>query len=148
MCTSFRYTPKVAKAFGLEEKDIHPSDKCLVLTRNQKKMVPFGYKTNNLILNARQETLLEKPLFKDSMHCIVPAGSFYEWDLGKNKVEFYCDHILYFAGILIDDHLVIVTTIYICTIELISKNFNFKKINTMNNRQEIERVSRSCRFYF
>lgn len=37
-------------------------------------------------------------------------------------------------------------TIYICTIELISKNFNFKKINTMNNRQEIERVSRSCRF--
>ena len=110
MCTSFRYTPKVAKSFGLEEKDIHPSDKCLVLTRNQKKMVPFGYKTNNLILNARQETLLEKPLFKDSMHCIVPAGSFYEWDLGKNKVEFYCDHILYFAGILIDNHLVIVTT--------------------------------------
>lgn len=37
-------------------------------------------------------------------------------------------------------------TIYICLIELISKNFNFKKINTMNNRQEIERVSRSCRF--
>ena len=98
MCTSFRYTPKVAKAFGLEEKDIHPSDKCLVLTRNQKKMVPFGYKTNNLILNARQETLLEKPLFKDSMHCIVPAGSFYEWDLGKNKVEFYCEHILYFCS--------------------------------------------------
>lgn len=88
MCTSFRYTPKVAKAFGLEEKDIYPNDKCLVLTRSQKKMVPFGYKTNNLILNARQETLLEKPLFKDSMHCIVPAGSFYEWDLGKNKVEF------------------------------------------------------------
>ena len=68
MCTSFRYTPKVAKAFGLEEKDIHPSDKCLVLTRNQKKMVPFGYKTNNLILNARQETLLEKPL---KIPCIV-----------------------------------------------------------------------------
>lgn len=88
MSTSFRYTPKVAKAFGLEEKDIHPSDKCLVLTRNQKKMVPFGYKTNNLILNARQETLLEKPLFKDSMHCIVPAGSFYEWDLGKKKWNF------------------------------------------------------------
>ena len=40
----------------------------------------------------------------------VTDGSFYEWDLGKNKVEFYCDHILYFAGILIDDHLVIVTT--------------------------------------
>ena len=29
-------------------------------------------------------------------------------------------------------------TIYICTIELISKNFNFKKINTMNNRQELK----------
>lgn len=25
-------------------------------------------------------------------------------------MEFYCDHILYFAGILIDNHLVIVTT--------------------------------------
>ena len=73
-------------------------------------MVPFGYKTNNLILNARQETFLEKPLFKDSMHCIVPAGSFYEWDAGKNKVEFFTHHILYFAGLLVDDHLVIVTT--------------------------------------
>ena len=27
-----------------------------------------------------------------------------------NKVEFYCDHILYFAGILVDNHLVIITT--------------------------------------
>ena len=25
-------------------------------------------------------------------------------------MEFFCDHILYFAGILIDDHLVIITT--------------------------------------
>ena len=37
-------------------------------------------------------------------------------------------------------------TIYIFKNELISKNFNFKKINTIHNRQEIERVSRSCRF--
>ena len=110
MCTSFRYTPKVAKAFQLEEKDIHPGDSCLVLTKNQKKIVTFGYKYNYLILNARQETFYEKELFKNATHCIVPAGSFYEWDVGKNKVEFFADHILYFAGILIDNHLVIITT--------------------------------------
>ena len=86
MCTSFRYTPKVAKAFHLEETDIHPSDSCLILTKSQKKMVPLGYKYKHLLLNARQETFFEKPLFKNATHCIVPAGSFYEWDAGKNKV--------------------------------------------------------------
>lgn len=110
MCTSFRYTPKVAKTFHLEETDIHPSDSCLILTKSQKKMVPFGYKYKHLLLNARQETFFEKPLFKNATHCIVPAGSFYEWDVGKNKVEFFSDHILYFAGILIENHLVILTT--------------------------------------
>lgn len=110
MCTSFRYTPKVAQAFHLEEKDIHPSDLCLILTKKQKNMVPFGYKHNHLILNARQETFFEKNIFKNAIHCIVPAGSFYEWDIGKNKVEFFTDHILYFAGILLDNHLVIMTT--------------------------------------
>lgn len=110
MCTSFRYTPRVAKAFHLEEKDIHPSDMCLVLTKNKKMMVPFGYEANHLILNARQETLFEKKFFQNTTRCIVPAGSFYEWDAGKNKVEFYADHILYFAGILKEDHLIIITT--------------------------------------
>ena len=40
----------------------------------------------------------------------MPAGSFYEWDAGKNKVEFFTHHILYFAGLLVDNHLVIITT--------------------------------------
>lgn len=65
----------------------------------------------------------------------------------KRKTNYHI-HLIFSERKLLPEPDIKIATIYICTIELISKNFNFKKINTMNNRQEIERVSRSCRFYF
>ena len=56
-----------------------------------------------LVLNNTQDPVITSSV---SVPITYEEGGLAE----KNKVEFYCDHILYFAGILIDDHLVIVTT--------------------------------------
>lgn len=60
---------------------------------------------SKLIINAWAETLLERPLFRDSaLHrlCVVPTRSFCEWNSKKEKATFSRpDHsVLYIAGIL------------------------------------------------
>ena len=56
-----------------------------------------------LVINARAETVTEKPMFRRSIaaqRCVVPASAYYEWDAGNRK---YCftlpDQPLFFAGI-------------------------------------------------
>ena len=56
-----------------------------------------------LMINARAETVCEKPMFRRSMaaqRCIVPATGYYEWDAGKHKYFFQLPgKPLYLAGI-------------------------------------------------
>lgn len=56
-----------------------------------------------LVINARAETVAEKPMFRRSIaaqRCVVPASAYYEWDAGKRKYRFTLpDQPLYFAGI-------------------------------------------------
>ena len=45
-----------------------------------------------LIINARAETLLEKPSFRTSLahkRCLIPADAFYEWSGPKNKRQMH-----------------------------------------------------------
>lgn len=64
-------------------------------------------KPNGALINARMETLLEKPSFREPfMHqrCLVPADSFYEWrNAGGRKIPFRITkndgEMLVFAGI-------------------------------------------------
>jgi putative SOS response-associated peptidase YedK len=53
--------------------------------------VPHWYKTLNggpLIINARAETIAEKPAFADAVRrqrCLIPATGFYEWHRAEDK---------------------------------------------------------------
>lgn len=89
--------------------DIRPSERAPVIVAGKSKplIVPmtWGIQGNgNLIINARKETLWEKPTFRNLIQhrrCLLPASCFYEWDNGKHKVTLYGkdDNILFLAGV-------------------------------------------------
>ena len=65
------------------------------------------------IINARFETLTERPMFKDLLNtnrCLIPADGFYEW---KNKQPYYFQtlkkKLFAFAGLWRDGRCVIIT---------------------------------------
>lgn len=63
-----------------------------------------GFDRGKLLINARAESVKERPTFADSYaqrRCVLPAAGFYEWDKKKEKVTFTVpgSRILYLAGI-------------------------------------------------
>ena len=112
--------------------DIRPGSSAIIVTKNNRLSVNdktdinminilwgFSSKDNKLIINARAESVLEKPLFYDCIRknrCVIPAISFYEWNKDKIKVTFSKkdNSIFYLAGFyLIKDNkscFVILTT--------------------------------------
>lgn len=107
-------------------RDVYPSQQAVVLTSREAEisaeLMAWGfprYESKGLLINARAETALERPTFRESVQrrrCVVPAGHFYEWDRDKNKVTFKSreDEPLYMAGLFDDfqgeDRFVIITT--------------------------------------
>ena len=52
-------------------------------------------KIGNKLINARSETVYEKPSFKESFtqkRCLIPASGFYEWrkEGGKKQPYLFC----------------------------------------------------------
>ena len=66
-----------------------------ILTQLKWGLIPHWAKDaeiGNKLINARAETLAEKPSFRDSFkthRCIIPASGFYEWKKGKDGKQPY-----------------------------------------------------------
>lgn len=84
----------------MSEGDVTPAMNPLVLTADKSNRqicvadMHWGVtgKDKKLVINARAETALEKPMFSDSVahrRCVMPAAGFYEWDKNRNKVTFF-----------------------------------------------------------
>lgn len=65
-----------------------------------------GFKSKGVIINARSETVRQKPMFRNSFfsrRCLVLSSGFYEWTKEKNKKKYIFNdpesEILYIAGI-------------------------------------------------
>ena len=75
--------------------DIQPTERALILRKGgsglEGGLLPWGYPSQNtggLVINARAETLHEKPMFCEDVmrrRCLIPASGFYEWDRKKQK---------------------------------------------------------------
>ena len=90
--------------------DVRPTDMAVVLmgmkgVRTEQMQWGFTQQyQEGLLINARAETVLSKPSFRDSMRhcrCVIPAAGFYEWNKAKEQVSFRMPQskILYMAGI-------------------------------------------------
>lgn len=82
----------------IASKDIHPTDKAPILALNgsgpeclwQRWGFP-GFQKSGVIFNARCESVLEKPMFRESVlhrRAVIPAAGFYEWNQQKQKYTF------------------------------------------------------------
>ena len=92
--------------------DLTPAMSAVSLVGGEKKPVEVslltwgfkGFDGKSLIINARAESILQKPTFADSVRqrrCVLPASGFYEWDRKKEKVTFTLpgEPLIYLAGI-------------------------------------------------
>ena len=91
----------VESELQLTAKDIYPSGSAPILVAGNLGMSyewqHWGFqgrqqsgtrKSGTLIFNARSETALERPMFKDSVlrrRAVIPAAGFYEWNHQKEK---------------------------------------------------------------
>lgn len=111
------------RQIGAGKRDIYPSEKAVILTENKGnhteilgKICSWGYsikESGKLVINARGETVMDKPLFGHDFkcrRCVVPARGFYEWNIKKQKFSYEMEAlqgdkdqesipILYMAGI-------------------------------------------------
>ena len=107
-----RLTREVDERIKREAKkgDIHPTETAVVLSAEQGQIVGNemrwgfpGIKDAKVLINARAESAMEKPTFRDKMarhRIVIPAASFYEWNSRKEKNVFSrCDgDMLFMAG--------------------------------------------------
>lgn len=113
-----------ASPIQMPEGDVAPAATVPVLAENNGRIkavyqnwgLPGRF--GRLIINARSETVCEKPMFCRNVmtrRCVIPASGYYEWDAGRHRCFFFLpDQPLYLAGLYDrvdgDDRFVILTT--------------------------------------
>jgi len=103
-------------AHKMKTREIFPTNIVPVITghlgnKRTANLFKWGFpnyrQTNGVIINARCETLHEKPTFRKLLtngRCLVPASGFYEWKASESKKEKYLirptgNELMYFAGL-------------------------------------------------
>lgn len=117
----YRYLPTTAgtdmitslpaiRRIRLAQGDIRPTDVAPVIGQSEHGLelgiCRWGYplsKSKGLVINARVETVLDKPSFQNGIlyhRLLIPAGGFYEWNSLKEKSIFtrLDSSVLYMAG--------------------------------------------------
>ena len=93
--------------------NLAPSQQALIISRNglqneammaQWGMPPASAK-HSFLINARSETVQEKPTFRDAFHhrrCLVVASGWYEWSAPKTPwhIQLYDGGVMAFGGLL------------------------------------------------
>jgi putative SOS response-associated peptidase YedK len=87
-----RYMVQEYNRFEYKKGEGFPGDNLPVIIKENKKMADvflWGFLLDNKrVINARSETILDKPLFKNAFlsgRCIVPVKGFFEWKNEKDK---------------------------------------------------------------
>jgi Uncharacterized conserved protein len=85
------------QAAAVKTGEVFPTERAAVIAQRpggaRADAMNWGYPLNGkLLINARSETMLEKPLFARSLsggRCLVPCTGFYEWKAeGRHKLKF------------------------------------------------------------
>ena len=103
---------KLLKLREFKTGEIFPGDTVPILTsKTQVTFRQFGRKiSGKMLLNARCETVLEKPTFQNLKHGLVLASSYYEWDKQKVKYQFFFHENEYMCCLYDHDYFYIITT--------------------------------------
>ena len=106
--------------------NIAPSQQALIISRNglqnEAMMAQWGIPPasakHSFLINARSETVQEKPTFREAFHhrrCLVVASGWYEWSAPKTPwhIQLYDGGVMAFGGLLLrrgdEDRFVVMT---------------------------------------
>lgn len=113
-----RYGLEQVPSFFFARGEITPGMTIFAVTKEGPRPLKWGLKASfskRPLINARMETVLTKPFFKDHFfhrRCLIPASMFYEWDHEKRKIGFYHreESIISLAGLFTDQSEVAIFT--------------------------------------
>lgn len=94
---------------SLQGEIIYPGKDVLLLGLDISRQVRVGkarwgfngFKQGQLLINARSESVLDKPTFAKAFkhhRCIFPMSAFYEWSADKTRYLFNSQDVLYVGG--------------------------------------------------
>lgn len=95
----------------LSEGEIYPTNLVPILRATSGRVLYFpakwgypGVTRSGVVINARAETVADKPMFTESMRCrrcVIPTTGYYEWSADGRKYRFNTSGtpMLYLAGL-------------------------------------------------
>lgn len=102
------------QGINVQTGEVAPGDNMAVVTRKGDRMTLGavkwgfpGFAGSRPVINARAETVLDKPMFRDAFlarRCVFPSDAFYEWNPSHERFSFDSSdqQVIFLAGIIRD----------------------------------------------